>query len=112
MLVALRGLRFGSVPPLSSMTLQNPVATHQFGSAVGTMQFARTLYATILIAIFGVIVLTGVPAGEGTAALTAEAAEGFRQVFFAAAASLAIAFTGLILLEEKPLKTNQPQAEQ
>ncbi len=75
------------------------------------MNFSRTLYGTILVAIFGAIVLAGLPAGEATAALTAEAAEGFRRVFFAAAASFAVAFVGLVLLEEKPLKTNRPQAE-
>ena len=40
----------------TTIALQNTVATHQFGSAVGTMNFARTLYATILIAAFGAIV--------------------------------------------------------
>ena len=72
------------------------------------MNFSRTLYSTILIAIFGAIVLAGLPGGAESAALSAIAAEGFRRVFLAAAASLAIALLGLILLEEKPLKTNAP----
>jgi hypothetical protein len=89
--------------------LQNTVATHQFGTAVGTMNFARTLYGTILIAAFGAIVLGGVPEGGGAAALAADAATGFRRVFYAAAASFAVALLGLVLLEEKPLKTNLPE---
>jgi EmrB/QacA subfamily drug resistance transporter len=105
-LLALIGIGFGPIPPLSSIALQNTVAIHQFGTAVGTMNFSRTLYATILIAVFGAIVLADVSAGP--AALTAGAVEGFRRVFFAAAASFAVALVGLVLLEEKPLKTGAP----
>src|SRR4029077_9874069 len=75
-LLALIGIGFGPVPPICSIALQNAVATHQFGTAVGTMNFSRTLYSTILIAVFGAIVLTGLPPGGGTAALAADAAEG------------------------------------
>jgi MFS family permease len=109
-LLALIGIGFGPVPPICSIALQNAVATHQFGTAVGTMNFSRSLYSTMLIAAFGAIVLTGVPVGT-TAALGAAAAEGFRRVFFAAAASLAISLVGLILLEERPLKTREQPAE-
>ncbi len=110
-LLALIGVGFGPVPPLSAIALQNTVATHQFGTAVGTMNFARTLYSTILIAVFGAIVLVGVPAGSAPAALAAGAAEGFRRAFFAAAASFAVALLGLIVLEEKPLKASVPGRE-
>ena len=109
-LLALIGIGFGPVPPICSIVLQNTVAIHQFGTAVGTMNFSRTLYSTMLIAVFGAIVLTGVPAGT-TAALGAAAADGFRRVFFAAAASLTVAFVGLVLLEERPLKTREQPAE-
>ena len=109
-LLALIGIGFGPVPPICSIALQNAVATHQFGIAVGTMNFSRSLYSTMLIAVFGAIVLTGVPAGT-TAALDAAAADGFRRVFFAAAASLTIALLGLVLLEERPLKTREQPAE-
>ena len=109
-LLALIGIGFGPVPPICSIALQNAVATHQFGIAVGTMNFSRNLYSTMLIAAFGAIVLTGIPAGT-TAALSVAAAEGFRRVFFAAAASLTIAFVGLVLLEERPLKTREQPAE-
>jgi hypothetical protein len=109
-LLALIGIGFGPVPPICSIALQNAVATHQFGIAVGTMNFSRSLYSTMLIAAFGAIVLTGIPAGT-TAALDAAAADGFRRVFFAAAASLTISFLGLVLLEERPLKTREQPAE-
>jgi hypothetical protein len=86
------------------------VAPHQFGIAVGTMNFSRSLYSTMLIAAFGAIVLAGIPAGT-TAALSAAAADGFRRVFFAAAASLTISFVGLVLLEERPLQSREQPAE-
>jgi len=109
-LLALIGIGFGPVPPISSIALQNAVPSHQFGISVGTMNFSRSLYSTMLIAAFGAIVLTGVPAGT-TAALDAAAAEGFRRVFFAAAASLTVSLLGLILLEERPLKSREQPAE-
>jgi EmrB/QacA subfamily drug resistance transporter len=108
-LLALIGIGFGPVPPACSIVLQNSVPIHQFGTAVGTMNFSRTLYTTMLIAVFGAIVLTGVPSGASTA-LGAAAADGFGRVFFAAAASLAIAFVGVLLLEEKPLESREASA--
>ena len=86
------------------------VAPHQFGIAVGTMNFSRNLYSTMLIAVIGAIVLTGVEGGA-TTTLGATAAEGFRRVFFAAAASLTISLVGLILLEERPLRSREQPAE-
>jgi MFS family permease len=109
-LLALIGIGFGPVPPACSIVLQNSVAIHQFGTAVGTMNFSRTLYTTMLIAVFGAIVLTGVPAGA-TTTLGAAAADDFRRVFFAAAASLTVAFLGLLLLEEKPLQSREAPAK-
>jgi EmrB/QacA subfamily drug resistance transporter len=107
LLLGLVGIGFGPVPPLAAIALQNTVAPHQFGTAIGTLNFARTLYGTILIAVFGAIVLTGVPAGEISGAIGPSAADGFRRVFFAAAASFAIALLGIVRLEEKPLKTER-----
>ena len=44
---------------LSATALQNNVSIHTFGSAVATMQFSRNLFATIMVAVFGVLVLAG-----------------------------------------------------
>ena len=112
-LVAVFGLGFGPMPPLCTMAMQNTVAVHQFGTAVGTMNFVRNLFATILVAVFGAIVLSGgatvVPGSGGTAPAASEAALAFSRVFLAATASLALAFVGLLLMAEKPLQTNVPQ---
>ena len=106
-LIALVGLGFGPLPPLSSVVLQNSVAIHQFGTAVGTMNFTRNLFATMLVAIFGAIVLGKVaPDAAATSGLAAAGAEGFTGVFVAAAACLAVALTALVVLKEKPLATS------
>jgi MFS family permease len=109
-LLALIGIGFGPVPPACSIVLQNTVEIHHFGTAVGTMNFSRTLYTTMLISVFGAIALTAVPAGA-SGALGAAAAAGFQRVFFAAAVSLTIAFFGVLLLEEKPLQSREAPAK-
>ena len=37
-------------------------------------------------------------------------AEGFSHIFFAAAFSMTVSFVALLLMEEKPLRTNRPPA--
>jgi EmrB/QacA subfamily drug resistance transporter len=104
-LLALIGIGFGATPPLASAVLQNTVSIHHFGAAVGTMQFSRNLFSTILIALLGAIVLTGATAVSTD---TIYNAAGFARVFYLAAASLAISLICLILIEEKPLQTGRP----
>lgn len=107
LLVMLIGIGFGPLPSLTSVASQNVVARHQFGISVGTMNFTRNLYATILIAAFGAIVsaggtssaLTGTPPAAGTAIA-------FGYVFLVAAASLSVALIAVLLMEEKPLRTD------
>ena len=55
------GIGFGPTAPLTQVALQNTVPMHDLGAAVGTMNFARTLNGTILIAVFGAIVLANAP---------------------------------------------------
>jgi MFS family permease len=99
LLVIAIGAGFGPLPSLTSVAMQNVVARHQLGISIGTMNFSRNLYATILIAVFGAIALAGTPADSpGTAA-------SFGQAFFLAAASMAVAFVALGLMEQKPLQT-------
>jgi formate/nitrite transporter FocA (FNT family) len=91
------------VPPLAATALQNNVSIHTFGSAVATMQFSRNLYATMVVAVFGAIVLIGTVGGD--AAPSQYSADGFSRVFFVAAASFAVALIAVVLVEEKPLQT-------
>jgi EmrB/QacA subfamily drug resistance transporter len=98
-LLAVLGLGFGPLAPLTGVTLQNAVPPHQFGTAIGAMNFLRSLLATILVTVFGAIVLRGPPG----AAIASSGA--FRTIFFIAAASLIAAFVAMLILEERPLRT-------
>ncbi|MDH7797893.1 MULTISPECIES: MFS transporter [unclassified Beijerinckia] len=112
LVLALAGLGFGPVAPVSSVALQNAVMMHQLGTAVSVMSFARSLFAAVLVAALGAIVLHAV----GTDTLTGAAATleanrdgataAFRTLFWVTAGSLVIAFLGLLLMEERPLLTS------
>jgi MFS family permease len=103
------GAGFGPLPSLTAVAMQNVVARHQLGISVGTMNFTRNLFATMLIAVFGAIVLAGSDAGGSLAsAFAAGAGHGaaaFTRVFFAAAASMTVALVAVLVMEEKPLQT-------
>jgi len=104
LLLFLIGIGFGALPPLAATALQNNVSIHTFGSAVATMQFSRNLFATMLVAVFGVLVLAG--GGDTAAAKAAHySVDGFVRVFLAVAASFAVSLAAIVLLREKPLET-------
>jgi MFS family permease len=107
------GIGFGPTAPLTQVALQNTVPIRHLGAAIGTMNFVRTLMGTILVAVFGAIVLNGVSLGApadtlGQRVLAATSAATFATVFFAAAGALMIAFLAMVLLEEKPLEATVP----
>ena len=106
-LIALIGVGFGPLAPLSTVVLQNSVAIHQFGTAVGTMTFSRNLSATMLVAIFGAIVLgTGQPeVGTLAGAPQLGSPEGFTRIFLVASLCLSVSLFALLILKEKPLHT-------
>jgi MFS family permease len=105
------GMGFGPTSPLAQVALQNTVANHNLGSAIGTMNFTRTLVGTILVAVFGAIVLASVSA-NASAPVVQQAMTGtsatFSIVFVTAAATLTVALLALLLLEEKPLRGSLP----
>lgn len=107
------GIGFGPTAPLTQVALQNTVHMRDLGAGLGTMNFTRTLVSTILIAIFGAIVLARAPVGAaggtlGQSFLGNTSLSTFAAVFFAIAATLAVAFLSVILLEEKPLEEAPP----
>ncbi|HEX5233050.1 MAG TPA: MFS transporter, partial [Bradyrhizobium sp.] len=106
------GIGFGPTAPLTQVALQNTVAARHLGTAVGAMNFGRTLMGTVLVAVFGAIVLGGVtahgPAGSDAHVLTGVSASTFAEVFFAMAGTLGIALLAVIRLEEKPLLETMP----
>jgi len=104
------GIGFGPTAPLTQVMLQNTVASRDLGAAVGTMNFLRTLVGTIVVAIFGAIILAGVPAAapggasDYSSLLRGVPAASFVNVFLATAGALAVAFAAMVLVEEKPLQ--------
>jgi hypothetical protein len=107
-ILLLIGIGFGPTAPLTQVVLQNTVATNHLGTAIGTMSFCRTLVGTIIVAVFGAIVLAGTPGGTGTLAATGTSISAFATVFLGVAGALVIALVALILLEEKPLQATMP----
>jgi len=107
-ILLLIGIGFGPTAPLTQIALQNTVAVHHLGAAIGTMSFCRTLVGTIIVAIFGAIVLAGVPGGTGTLSAAATSIGAFVTIFLGVAAALTITLIALILLEEKPLAETMP----
>jgi MFS family permease len=111
-LLVVIGFGFGSMPSLTQVVVQNSVERHQLGISVGTMTFTRNLLATFMVAVFGAIVagfaIKAAAPGELGGALAqdaAMAAEAYRRVFFATAATMAVALISIILIEEKPLQS-------
>jgi MFS family permease len=105
LLIAILGIGFGPIAPLSTTALQNTVALHQFGTAIGTMNFTRSLYATVLVAVFGALVNAAATGQAATGAAGHLEVSGFQLIFAAAAVSLTLAFLAIVLLEEKPFRT-------
>jgi Major Facilitator Superfamily len=106
-ILLLIGIGFGPTAPLTQVALQNTVPVHDLGAALGTMNFTRTLIATIMIAIFGAIVLAHAPVGAARGTLSqsflGSASATFATVFLVIAVVLLLSFLALFLLEEKPL---------
>ena len=96
------GFGFGAMPGLTQVAVQNSVERHQLGISVGTMTFTRNLLATFMIAVFGAIV-SGVAIRAGLRRLASSAArwrrmrgmaaEAYRRVFFATAATMTVALS-------------------
>ena len=61
MLLFLIGVGFGPTPTMTSVAVQNVVERHHLGIAFGTMNFARNLFSTIMVAILGALELNVLP---------------------------------------------------
>jgi EmrB/QacA subfamily drug resistance transporter len=117
------GTAIGMTYPVTTVSIQNAVAHHQVGVAMGAMNFFRSLTSAFAVAVMGAIALAGFGSapGRGNSVLglaTTVTAQGFdaagvfRWVFLAALVFLALSLLGLILMEERPLRgssTADPQ---
>jgi len=114
--MVLIGVGFGPVAPMTTVAMQNAVQLHQMGIAVAAVSFGRSLIATGLVAVYGVIVLGDLQGVDLRSAGTVvanlfgdkvEAAANFRTIFFMTAAGFACSFAALAMMEEKPLLTER-----
>jgi len=106
------GSAIGMVYPVATVSIQNAVAPHQVGVAMGAMNFFRSLACAFAVAVMGAIMLMGfgVAPERGASIAATVSAQGFdvagvfRWVFLAALAFLALGLLALILMEERPLR--------
>jgi EmrB/QacA subfamily drug resistance transporter len=112
-LLAIGGIGLGVMYPVTTTIVQNSVAPHQLGTATGTLNFARQLGGTIIVAAFGAIVLGGIDTGghgltldmlRGAGRAGADLAILFRLLFAAGAVFLALGLVAMFMVEERPLR--------
>jgi EmrB/QacA subfamily drug resistance transporter len=105
----------GTVYPVATVSIQNAMARHQQGIAMGAMNFFRSLGSALVVAIMGAIILAWLgrapERGTGTGSLGAFAAslgidlaDVFAYVFIAAAICLCLALVTIAAMEERPLR--------
>jgi EmrB/QacA subfamily drug resistance transporter len=104
----------GVLWPSTTVIIQNVVPLHQTGTATGTLNFFRQLGGSLIVAVFGAIVLGGLDThGQGAmtverltrgAAGAADFVGPFRLVFLAAAGFLAVALLAMLVIEERPMR--------
>jgi EmrB/QacA subfamily drug resistance transporter len=105
------GCGFGMAMPVTTVSLQNAVVPHQMGIATGAMNFCRSLTASIVVAVLGAILLSGLDSA-GTGGSIAAMARGtpadlapiFRWIFAALAGVMLVGLTVVHLMEERPLR--------
>ena len=110
------GLGTGSSYPTATVSIQNALAHHQIGIAMGAMNFFRALASAFIVAVMGAIMLAqvgtapqrgAVSATIVTAATNAAAdqlARTFSLIFAVAVGFLLIGIVALIVMEERPLR--------
>jgi sugar phosphate permease len=112
-ILAVISVGLGTLLPVTMVTTQNAVASHEMGTATGTANFFRSLGGAFIVAIFGAIVLSGSGlsgAASFEALGAAAAASGinlgdiFSYVFLAALIGFGLALAFLLALEERPLR--------
>jgi EmrB/QacA subfamily drug resistance transporter len=111
--LAFIGVGIGTVYPVSTVAVQNAVPRHQLGIATGSFNFFRSLLASVIVALLGVILLGGINLKGGEVGLSVETLKAsgggaelallFRWVFATVAAVLSTSLVALILMEERPL---------
>lgn len=108
--LAIAGIGFGPVAPVTTVATQNAVKLNELGTATSMMSFSRSLFASILITALGAVILHTVAAansGRVTAADLAAnreaAVEAFRWLFWITTGCFVVTLIAFLRMEEKPL---------
>jgi EmrB/QacA subfamily drug resistance transporter len=112
------GIGTGSSYPTVTVSIQNAIPHQQIGVAMGAMNFFRALASSFVVAIMGAIMLADLGASpqrggasssaflaSASTASIAELGHAFSHIFAVAALFLALGIVGLIVMEERPLRT-------
>ncbi len=95
----------GTLLPTTTVAIQNAVKSHQLGTATGTMNFFRQLGGSILVSVFGVILLGGQHGGGNAISPENIMPASFFYMFLATFGGFTIAFIFLLLMKEQPLRS-------
>jgi EmrB/QacA subfamily drug resistance transporter len=90
----------GSLLPITTVSVQNAVKSHQMGTATGTMNFFRSLGGALIVAGFGAILFAQLHNTDATSA--------FRPLFGVASFALFLSFLFFLKMPEKALRTEVP----
>jgi EmrB/QacA subfamily drug resistance transporter len=115
-ITGLVGAGTGSSYPTVTVSIQNAVAHRQIGIAMGAMNFFRALSSAFVVAVMGAIMLahlgTAPRRGVSSAIVTTagpvtadDLTRTFSHIFAVAVLFLVIGIVGLIVMEERPLRT-------
>jgi len=118
-LMCVVGTATGMVFPVTTVSIQNAVPQYQVGTAMGALNFFRSLVSAFVVAVMGAILLAGFGAsvgrdtgGTGVAELAeqihslgTDVAPVFGWMFFSGWIFLALALAFLIVMEERPLRS-------
>ena len=107
-LLSIVAIGVGAIFPVTTVSVQNAVATHELGTGTALITFLRNLGAAAGVAVFGTIVMGGtghVPEMASSAGLVSDPAsiKQFSYVFLAGALGLFAAALVLWTMEERPL---------
>lgn len=112
-LLAIIGIGFGPIAPITTVATQNAVRLSEMGTATSMMSFTRSLFATMLVAGLGAVIVNALGSGgdarASAGALSAHpetAVVAFRIMFVITIGCLLAGLYTFWRMEEKPLLTS------
>nr|WP_246505114.1 MDR family MFS transporter [Microvirga antarctica] len=119
LVLGLLSIGLGTLLPVSTVSIQNAVRSHELGTATGVANFFRSIGGAFVVAIFGAIILgmSGIGGISSLEALgsavgrnSADLAQVFHYLFVAALVGFSLSLFFLIRMKELPLKGSAVRA--